>query len=610
LQEQSGHSPFRQVAPLAVLVAAMCCASYWATPLVAESVFKTEHTIDGGALPSPGYDEITDPKTALAFYNKANVHYHIGDTKGTIENCNKSLALDPHNAEALFLRASAYLDDEKNKEGLKDVNKAIQLDPKNAEYYLTRGRCFTIMDNATRAIENYTTAISLDSTNPATYCARAYLLGASKKPQQAIEDLTVAEKLDPRDAWVPFQRGNEKLILGDKQGAIADYNKSLAIDSKYTPVYFNRGRVLCELGDRIQGHKDLDKAIETNAKDAYAYRVRALVLLEEGNTKLSEQDSMKALELEIQDEKDIKAGKKKKKKRYEVIKDPLVYKFCADTIQQEQKIFGAAKVPINRLYICYRTGRSCQTTMVDEKRGIFVICMANDSSVDIYYFSLVHELMHLLNTRLADPFIEGLCTMFVDHTDPPSQRKFKLWSKRYQRGVLRLPFYAETYLMTKDLETELTLEGLSQILRYRAKHTGSKDWEHIDSDAWLASLPEPKRTAARNIIAKYADVIEDHLPDDGAYGFARPSGTKRKDGKVKDQYGKDIKQPGVPETESAKEKIRKLQDQRERNLRWPLDNLRDVAPEKDSDPADKKPSSPKPQVYRQTSLREDFSFVR
>lgn len=602
MQEQSGQLSIRQIAPLVILVAALGCASYWVVPLVAEKVFKSEHTVDGGIAPCPGYDSIINPKTALDFYNSANVRYHIGDLKGTREDCTTSLKLKPNNAEALFLRGCAYLDDDKKEEAFKDIDAAVKLDPNNAEYYFYRGRCHLVMDKTPLAIEDYTKSIALKNTDPAVYCALAYVRGVRGDGRGAIADLNDAEKLDPKDAWIPFQRGNEKLALGDKQGALEDYNKALKVMPKYAAVVYNRGRLLCALGDRIAGHKDIDRAIELDPKDAYAYRIRSQVLFEEGNEKMGKLDLEKAEQLEKEWDEDQKRSKKrKKKKRYELIKDPLVYKFCADTLAQEQKIFGPAKVPVNRLYIYYRTGRSCQTTMVDEKRGVFVICMANDEHVDIYYYSLVHELMHLLNTRIADPFIEGLCSMFVEHTDPPNQRKFKLWSKRYERGVVRLPFYAETYLMAKELDKKLTLNGLSKILQYKAYHTGSKDWVHIDTDTWLKSLPEPKRSEARNIIARYSDVIEDHLPDDGAYGFARPAGTKRKDGKIIDQWGKDVNNPDGEDVEKEKKKstAEKLREQEERNLRWPNDNLRIVTPD-EGDGIKEKPPQTRPAMPRQT----------
>lgn len=566
------------MAPLVVLIAVLCLASYWLTPLVTETVFKTEHTVDGGVEPCPGYQEIINPKTASDFYNSANVRYHIGDLKGTIEDCNNSLKLQPNNPEALALRGSAYLDDEKINDALRDLNQAVKLDPKNPEYFFKRGRCYMVADKPKLTIDDYTKSIELDNTNADVYCARAYVNGFLNHPRLAIEDLVIAEKLTPKDPWIPYQRAREKTNIGDKKGALEDFAKALTVMPKYASVYHYRARLLCDMGDKVNGHKDADRAIEIDPNDGFGYRIRAQLLDEDGNQKLSKIDLEKALELEEKWDKDQKIFKlRQKKKKYELIKDPLVYKFCTDTLSQEQKIFGPAKVPVNRLYIYYRTGRSCQTTMVDEKRGIFVICMANDEHVDIYYYSLVHELMHLLNTRIADPFIEGLCSMFGEHTNPPSQRKLKLWSKRYERGVLRLPFYAETYLMAKELDSALTLKGLSKILTHLDHHTGSKDWVHIDTDAWLDSLPEPKRSQARNIIAKYADAIEDHLPNDGAYGFARPSGTKRRDGKVINQWGEDISQNG---TESDRGKRRKpksheeiLRDERERKLRWPKDNL-------------------------------------
>lgn len=495
--------------------------TYWLTPQMVQP-FIGKKTAAIATPPIRGYDEIVNPKTSEAFCNRALARGEIGDQEGALKDFNEAIKLNPKNARARAGRAQVYVDKEKLALAIADFNEAVKYDPKNAKYWLGRGRAISIYGKNSREeiLANYRKGIELDPQNAELLCASAYIRGLLLDTKGAIEDLTKAEQCDKNDAYIPYARGMEHLVLKNPQAAMVDFNKALALDPKYSTVLCARGRLQNELGNRKAAEKDFDQAVRVAPDDPWPREVRGQYRDSIGDKKGAAEDKKEQAVLE---QKQKAKEKRAKKKRYQLITNPTIYKFCNDTLVSAQKLFGPAKVPINRLYIMYRSGNSCQTVMVDEKRGVFCICMANDGTTDVYYYSLGHELIHLLNTKLADPYIEGICSYYGNTLKSPYPRSFKPYTRQYDRGVVKLKFYRETYVLIQELIEKLGIKPVANMLQYGTWNKDSKFWQHVDIDKWLASLPQDKRIIARDIINKYADKIEKTLPDDGAYAFARPS---------------------------------------------------------------------------------------
>jgi tetratricopeptide (TPR) repeat protein len=524
LQEQPSNVPSSYTAALVLSVtciAIACGLLFYLTPLTVQTLFGLDKPISQQAPPIEGYSEIVDPKTSDAFCNRGMSRAQVGDIKGALKDFDEAIRLGPKNGRAYYGRAQVYVDQEKHAQAVADYNLAVKYEPNESKYWLARGRGIST-NGGTRedVLACYDRGIELDPENPELYCARAYIRGLMLDTKGAIADLNQAEKYDKKDAYIPYARGNEQLVLKNQKAAMEDFNKALAMYPEYSTVLCTRGRLYKDMGDMKSAMRDFDRAIKVAPDDPWPYEVRSMEKMAIGDKAGAAEDKKQH---DILEAKQKAKEKKVKKKRYEFITNPIVYKFANDTLASAQKVFGPAKVPIKRLYIMYRSGNSCQTVMVDEKRGVFCICMANDETTDAYFHSLGHELIHCLNTRLADPYIEGICSYIGANSNPPPRRQFRAWARQYDRGVVKLKFYRETYVMVKELVDKLGMNGIRSILSYVRWDGDSKFWQQVDVDAWLKSLPDDKRIIARDIINKYADQIQKVLPDDGAYSFARPS---------------------------------------------------------------------------------------
>ena len=524
MQNQPDNLPSSYHTALVLSIVCILVASaflFWLTPLVVQSIYGLDARRLPAEAPIHDYFAIVEPKDSDAFTDRAMARGRVGDLKGALEDFDKAIALDAKNARAYFGRAQILVDKEKHKEAVKDFDLAVKYDPQNAEYWLARGRGISSAGGKREEVlANYDKGIELDPKNPELYCARAYIRGLMLKTQGAIDDLNMAAQFDKKDAYIPYARGNEQLVLKNRDAALKDFNLALAMYPKYAAVLCARGRLFVDMHQDKLAMQDFDRAVKVAPDDPWPRECRGMERERIGDITGAAEDKKQQ---KILEEKQKAKEKRPKKKRYEFVTNPLVYKFANDTLTSAQKLFGPAKVPINRLYIMYRSGNSCQTVMIDEKRGVFCICMANDETTDVYYHSLGHELVHLLNTKLADPYIEGICSWVGANSNPPPRRTFQAWTRQYDRGVTKLKFYKETYVMVKDLVAHLKPEGIKDMLKFVRWNGDSKWWQQVDIDAWLKSLPDEKRVIARDIINKYVDDIEKHLPDDGAYSFAAPS---------------------------------------------------------------------------------------
>jgi tetratricopeptide (TPR) repeat protein len=241
-----------------------------------------------------------DPNLAMSYYNRGNARAALGDKPGAIEDYNRAIQLDPNYAIAYNNRGLARSDLGDKPGAIEDYNRAIQLDPNLAIAYNNRGLARAALGDKPRAIEDYNQAIQLDPDYTLAYNNRGNVRFELGDKPGAIEDYNRAIQLDPNLAMSYYNRGNARAALGDKPRAIEDYNRAIQLDPDYTLAYNNRGNVRFDLGDKQGAIEDYNRAIQLDPNLAIAYNNRGLARSDLGDKPGAIGDYQKAANLYLE----------------------------------------------------------------------------------------------------------------------------------------------------------------------------------------------------------------------------------------------------------------------------------------------------------------------
>lgn len=496
------------------------------------------------------------PKDAASYSARGSVRARVGDLIGAREDFDRAIELDPKSADAHCGRGYLRLYNADYKEALADFDRATVLEPKNVAAYCGRGQARSDLGNEKDALADFNYGIKLDPANAPSYIFRGYHLGLHGEKTRAISDFDQTIKLDPNNALAYCYRGSAREAVKDNDGAVSDYTKVIKFDPQYAWAYYRRGQARDQIGDRAGAIADFSQYIRLKPDDPWGFRARGFTKHERGQMKGAIQDYSKAIALDATDAwtfsargfergkigntkgsvADYKAAARIEKRKMplrkpaesqskgetvSLITDPCVYSFSAKTISNARNSFGPPRTPIKQILLFHRPGPHCQTVMWDEDKGMFCIFMANKQFDAYFYGNLGHELVHLLNAKLCDPYVEGLCSVFGEEALGEDQMK----RAAYRGLLMATPFYKETYLMMKEIEGSLDSNRYNSIFSF-ASYDQAKQWMHIEIDKWLSSLAEGERNRVAEIIGKYADAIEKTMPKDGLYLFARPKSPK------------------------------------------------------------------------------------
>jgi hypothetical protein len=214
---------------------------------------------------------------------------------------------------------------------------------------------------------------------------------------------------------------------------------------------------------------------------------------------------------------------------YQPITDPEAEAFVAQSLKWAIDEYGEPVIPVNKVLLRrskkvpearrYRIGEDFSLTeCVDSTNGVFVIYLAVDPGHRNYFPLLGHECAHLLNPRIFGWYMEGFASVFSEKMCKETGREWGDWKRHFER-TRRGP-YGLSYRMMFELQQELPDEYPS-IIRFTAENGGESGRQHIDIDAWLATLPPTRRAVARDIISGYTEILSRKTSDQ--YYFSLPS---------------------------------------------------------------------------------------
>lgn len=213
---------------------------------------------------------------------------------------------------------------------------------------------------------------------------------------------------------------------------------------------------------------------------------------------------------------------------YVPIVDPASEAFITRALERAVADYGEPLIPVNKVLLRrsrkapaaerYRIDEDFSLTeCVDVTNGLFVIYLAVDPGHQNYFPLLGHECAHLLSPRIFDWYMEGFASVFSAQICEETGYEWGDWKRHFER-TRRGP-YGLSYRMMRELQEEFPV-AYSRIIRFTTESADDTARQHIDIDAWLATLPPERRLAALDIISSYAESLYNRRSDQ--YHFVRP----------------------------------------------------------------------------------------
>ncbi len=211
---------------------------------------------------------------------------------------------------------------------------------------------------------------------------------------------------------------------------------------------------------------------------------------------------------------------------YQPIDDPASEAFFFQALEKAKAQFGEPATPVNQVLFRrskktdaakgFRVGEDFSLTqLIDSTNGVFVVYIGVDLDHRNYYPLLGHEAAHLINARITDWYMEGIATVFSKEVCEAAGKGWGDWERHFSKS--RRHPYALSYRMARDLKAAFPSE-YPKLISYA---TPNGEWMKIDIDAWIAALPEGRRSEALDLIKPHVKVLSHRVNEQ--YGFAVPA---------------------------------------------------------------------------------------
>ncbi|MEZ6106659.1 MAG: tetratricopeptide repeat protein [Pirellulaceae bacterium] len=138
-------------------------------------------------------------KSVVAWYNRAELRYQVGDFVLATYDYGRALELNPRDTQAYVGRGHAYFQLGRFRESLEDYKKVVLLTSGSAQSLLFRGDAYTALSQWDAARDDYQLAVARASESSEAHRKLAWLLAT-------CPDLTVA---NPRQAVTLARRAHE-----------------------------------------------------------------------------------------------------------------------------------------------------------------------------------------------------------------------------------------------------------------------------------------------------------------------------------------------------------------------------------------------------------------
>ncbi len=239
---------------------------------------------------------------APAYTGRAYANAKLGNVKGVIADCTRSIQLDPKDRDAYELRANAYFKIGPYELSVEDWKKACALEPKAERLWRGLGMALAKTYDHDAVIEEMTRAINSGVKTLEIYKIRADASYKNENYKQAAEDLTVIlTKFGPIEKWQRWDylklRARSYLRGREYAKAEKDCTDALAIAPDDSKSYFCRGDVREHMGKYKESIQDLTQVIKLDPNEGRAFSIRGKIYEHLGQTAKAASDRKAAIKL-------------------------------------------------------------------------------------------------------------------------------------------------------------------------------------------------------------------------------------------------------------------------------------------------------------------------
>ena len=244
---------------------------------------------------------LSKSQTATQYIDNAIKKMKNNNFVGAITDLDNAISKNSRSDYAYALRAYCKGELGDSRGSVNDLTKAIAINPNEAEFYYNRGIHYMILKNLHSALADFTKAISLESKHTTSaYLNRGTIYHDLSMYNKAIADYNKIISIGKGNiAAAYFNRGNAKSMLEDFSGAMKDYDKAIELDDKYVGAYYRRCVLKIKYTNDFKGAiQDITKVISFDPFLASAYRLRGVAKRAINDYRGAIDDFGKAIELE------------------------------------------------------------------------------------------------------------------------------------------------------------------------------------------------------------------------------------------------------------------------------------------------------------------------
>ena len=220
-----------------------------------------------------------DSSLHQAYFARAVVEQHVGDTDAAIADYAAVIRLKPDQSDAFYNRGLVYDSLGDTDRALADFDAVVRLKPDDPDGYLRRIAIYHRRGDFKRALAERDALVLLDDKYLPYYADRAALRREAGDLDGAIADLDAALQISSDYADGYRLRAPLRRQKGDTDGAIADLAQAIKLKPDDLRPYLARGEILRDTGQSDAAKVEFDSAISRSPKDATGYLQRGALEL-------------------------------------------------------------------------------------------------------------------------------------------------------------------------------------------------------------------------------------------------------------------------------------------------------------------------------------------